>query len=356
MQFFYLIFFLFFSFCCSKQKDFKEDFSLSEKIKDMIIVSVRNNDLEYLLKENFANGYIIFAKDFLTGAAREAFDEKTLTETIAKLKKNEIKIISVDNEGGAVNRLGLLQNFASIPAMKYMKYIPEKELFEDLDDTCKKMADLGINVNFTPIVDLQINKDRDFFMNYKKRLASNDPNVVIKLAKNIITAHRKNNIKTSLKHFPGHGSATENSHDGFVDISKTWQKKELIPYQKLLKDRFVDSIMISHVYNKNIDDKYPASMSKKTIDILRKDMNYNGVIFSDSIDMNALMNKYSLEEIVINVVNAGTDVIIFANQINYDKDIAKKIYNIIFNAVIKGKISRERIEESSKRINEFLNK
>lgn len=109
--------------------------------------------------------------------------------------------------------------------------------------------------------------------------------------------------------------------------------------------------MVAHVYNKNLDKKYPASLSKKTVtDILKKEIGFDGLIITDDMQMNAISENYSLHDSIINAINAGNDILIFGNNVKYDKDIAKKFNDIVFNAVKHGKISQNRIEESSNKI------
>jgi beta-N-acetylhexosaminidase len=164
-------------------------------------------------------------------------------------------------------------------------------------------------------------------------------------------AVRDNGMLSCLKHFPGHGSAANDSHLGLTDVTKTWVSSELEPYRMLIKKNNIHSVMSSHIYNATIDSLYPASLSPNFIEKkLRKELNYNGVVISDDLQMGAISNYYSLEEIVIQSINAGNDILIFSQYFNPDIKLPEKVVQIIKDAVKSGKISEQRINESFERI------
>ena len=110
-------------------------------------------------------------------------------------------------------------------------------------------------------------------------------------------------------------------------------------------------VMVSHIFNSNFDEKYPASLSKKTIDKLVNEVGFKGVIISDDYDMGAIKNNYSLREIVIHSINSGVDILLFSNHIGkYDKNLAKKIHKIIKEAIKNGSINQAQIDKSYQKI------
>ena len=158
-------------------------------------------------------------------------------------------------------------------------------------------------------------------------------------------------IITTLKHFPGHGSSEGDSHEGFTDVSQSWQKRELLPYMMLISEDKADMIMSAHIYNKKLDHIYPATLSFKTItSLLRKQLHYNGVVISDDLQMGAIRNNYSLRESIALTINAGVDMLLFGNQIGKPYDVGM-IIRIIEGLVEEGVVTRERIHNANMRIN-----
>ncbi|MGL5959813.1 MAG: glycoside hydrolase family 3 N-terminal domain-containing protein, partial [Bacteroidales bacterium] len=167
-----------------------------------------------------------------------------------------------------------------------------------------------------------------------------------------VEEHRKFGIYTSLKHFPGHGSSTTDSHLGFTDVSETWTEKELIPYKKLIASGHCDMVMVSHVFNKGLDAKYPATLSHKMIDgVIRKQFGYNGLVITDDMAMGAIVDNYSLELALEKAVNAGVDILILSNNGKiYDEQIVPKVIEVIYNLVQKKQISLNRINNAYAKI------
>ncbi|MFH0701947.1 MAG: glycoside hydrolase family 3 protein [bacterium] len=285
-------------------------------------------------------------------------DKKQITGLIKSFKNAENPqyplLIAIDQEGGQVQRLNQSNGFKNYPSAKQisesMSPDKAKQIYLDMAESLK---DTGINFNLAPVVDLDINPDSPA-IGKKQRSFSNDPNKVVLFAEKFIDAHREKKVLTSLKHFPGHGSALSDSHLGFTDVTDTWQNKELLPYFELIKRGKADSIMSSHIFNRNIDDRLPASLSQKHIQqILREKLGYNGVIITDDLQMAAISNNYSFKDTVINAINAGNDILLFSNYFKPDINIPVKVKKIVLKAVKEGKIKRERIEESFSRITQL---
>jgi len=168
-----------------------------------------------------------------------------------------------------------------------------------------------------------------------------------------IENHSKNNIITVEKHFPGHGSATKDSHKGLTDVTDTYKNEELSPYQKLNEEGLLKAVMVAHIINKKIDKNYPATLSEYFLqNILRNQIGFKGIIISDDMQMSAISNNYKLDEVVIMAINAGVDIISVLNNSpsGYDNKMAYKVRDIIFNAVKENKIKEEKIIESYNRI------
>ena len=280
---------------------------------------------------------------------------KQLQQLTLNLKKytNSKLLISIDQEGGKVQRLKKSYGFPSTPSAKKisLKSISEaKKQYQNMSD----MLSLnGINTNFAPVVDLSINKE-NFVINRLERSYGVNPKTVTKYASIFIDTLQSKKILSVVKHFPGHGSSKDDSHKGFVDVTDTWNEIELEPYQNLIKENKVDMIMTAHVFNKHLDETYPATLSFKiNTKLLREKLNYKGVIISDDLQMNAISQHYSLKDTVTLVINAGVDILLFGNQLaQQDTD---ELINTIFTQVKNGSINYERIKESNTRIKRLKN-
>ncbi len=345
------------------------DVTLRKKIGQMIIVGfkgttlTKNNPIyDDILNEDIS-GVILFSKDVLKVKARKKNTTRNITspKQLKKLIKDINKLspsklfIAIDEEGGQISRLRSSMGF-NVETLSH-KELGEKNDTEltkkEAKTIAKNLKNLGINVNFAPCVDLAINKESPII--YKKgRSFSDNPKIVFKHAQAYIQAHNEYKILTVAKHFPGHGSAIYDSHKGFTDITSTWQKTELEPYIYLNKKWLLNAVMVAHVTNNKLDSNYPASLSKRTVtQLLKKKIGFKGLIFTDDMQMKAITNNYNLEDSIIAAINAGVDVLIFGNNLQYDRNIAKKFNDIVYNAVKDGKISQDRIEESYNKIIEI---
>jgi beta-N-acetylhexosaminidase len=220
------------------------------------------------------------------------------------------------------------------------------------ETTAATLAGLGINVNFAPVVDLASNPTNPIIAT-KERAFSANPDSVALFAKEFIKQHRKFGIVTSLKHFPGHGSSKDDTHLGIADVTNTWNENELIPYKSLIDSGYIDAVMTAHIVNKKLDDKgLPGTLSGKvTNGILRDKLHFNGVVFSDDMQMHAITKHYKLEDAILMAINGGVDILTFSNNITGSQErAADKVHQIIRKFVENGTIKAERIDQSFKRI------
>src|SRR5262249_16635872 len=154
--------------------------------------------------------------------------------------------ICVDQEGGTVKRLTPARGFVGLPGAAAIATMTLDKAFELDERAANELADLGFNVNFGPVVDLNTNPQNPIIGSRGRSYAA-DPDRVIAYARRFIDAHEQAGILTVAKHFPGHGSSATDPHLGIVDVSKTWREDELIPYVHLIDRRLVDMIMVGHL-------------------------------------------------------------------------------------------------------------
>ncbi len=213
-----------------------------------------------------------------------------------------------------------------------------------------KKGRVGINVNLAPVVDVNVNPENPVIGGLKRSFSS-ETDIVARHAREVILAHRKQGVLTALKHFPGHGSSTEDSHLGFTDVTRTWSCSELKPYRDLFKSPGADMVMTAHVFNARLDPEWPATLSSRVLNgLLRKGLGFDGVIISDDMQMKAITDKHDLETALKKTILAGTDIIIFGNNLVYEEDVARKAGDIILDLVRRDKIPAARIKEAYQRI------
>ena len=261
--------------------------------------------------------------------------------------------IGIDQEGGRVNRLKDKYGFPrSITAAAMAKSPTLDSVRFYAQATASTLAGLGININFGPVVDLASNPNNPIIARFGRAFSANEDSVII-FAKEVIKQHHRYNVLTSLKHFPGHGSSKDDTHLGIADVTNTWEERELKPYESLIDSGYADAVMTSHIVNRKLDKEgNPGTLSREILDgLLRKRLNFDGVVFTDDMQMHAITKHYGLEDAIRLAVNGGVDIMTFSNNIQgSDERTVDKVHSIIKEFVKQGVIKRERIDESYVRI------
>ncbi len=339
--------------------------SLEKKIAQMLMIGFDgyevNEDHHIVKAINKYNlgGVILYdleEKDYQLKNIKSPQQVKKLVNDLKSLSEEGL-LVGIDYEGGQVNRLRKEYGFPETHSHKYFGDLNDDSFtYEESSKMASTLKELGININFAPVVDLNLNPDNPI-IGIKGRSFSNDPKIVTKHSREIIIAHKDQGVIIVIKHFPGHGSSTSDSHLGFVDVTETWSETELIPYKELINEEIVDCVMIAHVFNHNIDPNNPATLSKRYInEILRGEIGFKGAVISDDLNMGAIKDNYAFEESLQLAINAGVDIVV----ISYNEDYKNKLYmnavEIIKGMVENGSIPEERINESYNRIRSLKNK
>ena len=344
------------------------DEELKRKIGQMIMIGFRgqevNKDSEIvkIIQDLNIGGVVLYDYDVPSHSfPRNIVSPQQTKKLISNLQKyaSVPLFIAVDAEGGKVNRLKPDYGFINILSPKELGKIDEEEVTkQEAEKLAKELAQLGFNMNFAPVVDLEINPQNPVIAKLERSFSS-DPQKVIQHARIFIETFKDYNIIPVIKHFPGHGSSTQDSHLGIVDVTQTWHKDELLPYKVFVQEKIIDAIMTAHIFNRKIDEKYPTTLSEKFLnDLLRKEIGFDGIIISDDLQMDAIAKHFGLEEAIIRAINAGVDILLLSNNSpsGYDKDLAYKVHQIIFNATKEGRIPVNRILESASRIRSLKQK
>ena len=328
--------------------------TLETKISRMLITGIPSDKtnlarFELTLQKYPLGGVLLLAKDLHT-----PFQVKALISRL-RTQSREPLWIALDEEGGKVDRLAHLEGVAPLPSAETIAQLPPEKAKELYKRTAKRMHWLGFDLNFAPVVDLARNP-RNRVIVKAGRAYGKDPVKVVRYASLFIDAMRKEGVSCVIKHFPGHGSSEADSHEGFTDVTRTWDPKELVPFQKLIASKRVDFVMSAHIFNARIDARYPATLSQKTITtLLRKQLGFSGVVISDDLEMGAIRKNYDLNETLKRTIDAGVDMLLFVSvdDPHYMPDrLVRRIAALVRN----GQIDIGAIEAANRRITHLKQK
>lgn len=298
-----------------------------------------------LVQDGKIGGVILFSENVV--------DPRQVKQLTGSLVTNASAppFVCVDQEGGTIQRLTVSKGFIGLAGAQQIATMTPAQALQVYRRSANEMAGLGINCNFGPVVDLNINPDNPA-IGRLGRSYDIDPRRVVAYARAFIDAHRQAGVLTAAKHFPGHGSAQIDPHERVVSIARTWKDIELEPFRSIIKDDPTDMIMVGHLNHPRFSDgDRPASLSQLAIKgELRDQLDYRGLVISDDLDMGAIHSRYGLEQAAVMAIQAGNDLIIVANTKWPDPFVADRIINAVSRAVAEGQISREAIEESYSRI------
>ncbi len=261
-------------------------------------------------------------------------------------------LIAVDQEGGRVQRLknkyGFYGNFPSAASVSKMSDSAATATYIKM---ASELKGVGINYDLAPVVDMALNPKNKVIYGLGRSYGSQGETVA-RYAKIFIDSMHRKGVLTSLKHFPGHGSSTGDTHKGFVDVTSQWTPNELEPYEQLFKKADIDTVMVAHVFNRHLDPAYPATLSAKTINgFLRAQMHYRGVTITDDLQMGAIAHKYGLATTLSLAINAGNDILLFGNQLNPKSVVStKKLVDTVISLINSGTIKPGTIQASNARV------
>ena len=320
--------------------------SLDEKIGQMLVVGIDGYDLNVntksLIEKSKVGGFILFSSNVK--------DTNQLLNLLNSLKKGNLKnniplFLSVDEEGGRVSRMP--KEFKKIPTNKAIGKINDGNLSYKIGSTiASEIGSFGFNMDFAPVLDVNSNPNNPVIGD---RSFGSKVNIVSSLGTQTMKGIQSKNIISVVKHFPGHGDTSVDSHLGLPTVNNDLERLndfELLPFVEAIKNN-ADVVMIAHILLPKIDSQNPSSMSKRIItDILRKELNFQGVIFTDDMTMGAIVKNYKISEAAVKSVKAGTDIVLVCH--GYENVVT--VTNALKNAVLNGDISKQRVDESVYRI------
>jgi len=352
--------------CENNQQVSVDEPTLDEKIGQMLMVGFHGfevSDTSHVVRditEYHAGGIILFDVHVPENSPNRNIDSpeqvKQLISDLQNLADKPL-FMAVDQEGGRVARLKPERGFISSRSAEYLGDLNDPDSTRYYASHMAEMLnELGFNVNFAPVVDLNTNPQNPV-IGQLDRSFSADPEIVTQHASIFLEEFTNHNILGVLKHFPGHGSAWNDSHVGMADVTDTWEEVELEPYQNLAGGEHPFAVMTAHVFNEHLDADWPATLSSNVqTGILREQIGFDGVLFSDDMQMDAIRSFYGLETAIERAVLAGVDVLVFANNSVYHRDIVPEAVRIIKDLIDEGVITEERIDESYYRIIQAKNR
>ena len=336
--------------------------SLGEMVGQMIMVGVAeyrdpSTREEFLgaVRGGMVGGVIIFERDLeAQNTSRE------LIRLILDIQSQAPRplFVAIDQEGGKVNRMKEKYGFPPSVSAQYLGHLDDADSTTYYSQTtARTLYDHGININFAPVVDLSVNLENTVI--YKKeRSYGRDAQTVTRNARIVVETHWDFGVGTALKHFPGHGSSTADTHLGVVDVTSTWMPEELTPYRDLIGTSPGLSVMIAHVVQANLDgQRLPATLSRGIVrGLLRGELGFDGVTFSDDMHMGAITKHYGSKEAIVMAVNAGIDVVVFSGNMNSQSlGSPQQIHELMVQQVQKKDIKESQVRSSYQRILAYKN-
>lgn len=320
--------------------------TLEEKIGQMILAGVQGTTLDNQAKQMIADqkvGGIIFYANNVTTLEGTAKFVQSIKETN---QSNPVPIfMSVDQEGGKVSRMP--ENVESIPSNQKVGQTKDSALAETMGELLARQVQLaGFNVDFAPVLDVNSNPKNPVIGD---RSFGSSADLVSRMGIAEMKGLRNEGIIPVVKHFPGHGDTSVDSHLDLPVVNKTEKQLaelEWIPFQAAVKEQ-VEAVMVAHILFPKLDPDHPASLSDVIIgEHLRGKFKYNGVVITDDLSMGAIAKNFKLNEAALATVKAGSDILLVAHS--YES--AKTIFDTLVSAVKSGDISESRIDESVYRI------
>ena len=319
------------------------------------------NDFDVEITLNYAKDYnlggiILYARNVHSPAQLQ-----NLTKAFKDV--NPSIFISVDQEGGKVQRLNEKNGFKNFPSAHNISetITPINAYNLVFKPIALMLSTYSINLNFAPVVDVNNKENPCDVIGKLERSYSDDPNIVTEYAREFIKAHNEYGIASCIKHFPGHGYALYDSHHAQVDVTDTYNEKETVPFMKLIKE--APMIMTAHIINKNFDDKFPATLSPTFLKNELREKGYDNIIISDDLHMGSILNSFDISKAIILALNAGCDMLILSNNpsankfpgFKYDNNAFLQALSTVKEALALKLIEPTRITEAYERIQKLKN-
>ncbi|MCM3766277.1 beta-N-acetylhexosaminidase [Neobacillus niacini] len=319
--------------------------SLEDKLGQMILAGVSGTTMDanakQLISQIHVGGIIFYKNNFETPAQAVQFANQLKSGNSSSLPL----LLGVDQEGGRVTRLpGGLVNF---PPNKQIGQVNNPDFSFKVGTLLgQELKEFGLNLDFAPDLDINSNPNNPVIGD---RSFGNNAEIVSKLGVQTMKGIQSQNVITTIKHFPGHGDTSVDSHLDLPIVNKSLKELkelELIPFERAI-NQGADVVMVAHILLPQLDKTNPGTMSKAIMtDLLRKQLGFTGVIITDDMTMGAIAEHFDIGKASVESVKAGSDIIL----VGHDYNNVVKIISSLKTAVQNGEISEQRLNESIERI------
>lgn len=261
--------------------------------------------------------------------------------------------LSIDQEGGFVQRLTDEMGFTDIPKARELAAMGPIEARPIFAAVASELAEAGFNLNLAPVADLH--QDGNAVIGRWDRAFGDEPAEVAAWCALFIEAMEAAGVACAIKHFPGHGRSSGDSHDGFVDLTETWSFEEVEPFARLIESDHAHLLMGGHLINRRLDPSgAPVTLSYPVLNgLLRQAMRYDGAVITDDLDMGAIRDHYSREEAITGSLAAGNDLLLISNSADADPDLPRRAVDWVGAAVERGDLTMDRLVDANARIDQL---
>lgn len=314
-----------------------EEMTIERKLAQMMILTNEKDIIVSNLQTYQPGGIIFFEADF-SGKTMERVGSRI--DTLQSYMQIPL-FVGVDEEGGEVSRLKTLAE-PDIPVFRGARTLMtegKNAVIEDTEQKMQYLKGMGLNLNFAPVADI-VDSQRSYMY---ERSAGSDAEIVSEYVEIVLTVMQEQQVIGCMKHFPGYGDNV-NTHDGLAHDRRSlaeYRETDFLPFQAGI-EAGADMVMVSHIIMESVDKENPASLSLKVHDILRDDLEFEGVVMADDLNMQAILKTMTIEEATIKAFSAGNDMI-------FSADFSASMRGAL-NAVEQGMLTEEQVNESVSRI------
>jgi beta-N-acetylhexosaminidase len=329
--------------------------SLERAIGQLIVVGFAGRQgsdpgairIRQMLRDGRISGVLLLKHNLL--------DEDSVREMLLGFRQagQQVPFIMVDQEGGPISRFGNRTGVSPVPSAAQVARIDMATAEEVYRRMAGQLAALGVNVNLGPVLDLRLNVASPV-ISALGRSYGTDPKVVAAFGEAFVDAHRDAGVLTALKHFPGHGSSSADSHHSIADVTRSWTPQELEPFSILIARGKADMVMVGHLTLNRRGYKTglrPASLSQSFIrSVLRDALCFRGVVVTDDLRMAAITNLMPIDRAAVEAIRAGNDVIIIGGSDGRGIEIVDQIARTLKAAATADLAVHIRILEAYQRV------
>ncbi len=326
--------------------------TLEEKVGQIMLVffegSTISENLHKFISEIKVGGVILYSSRNNIESVGQVAHLNEEIQRRALLSGSRPLFIAIDQEGGLIARIR--EGVTPFPGNMALGAAGDPSLAGRVASVMgEELASLGINMNFAPVVDVNNNPMNPII---GVRSFGSDPRRVARLGAAMISAFLKKGVFPSAKHFPGHGDTEVDSHSGLpiINVSKDRLNTVEFPPFKAAVDAGVPMVMTAHVLVPSLDEKKPATLSPAILGMLRSELNFEGLIITDSMGMAALKKERTMEETAIEALNAGADILLFGADKGHEETEHFGMYDALLQACRKGEISPSRLDDAVRKI------